>query len=248
MTAGRYHCAGIVRPVTLERVTFLIIIIVALLAIIAVVLIFNTMAARKRRQAEADALAQRTYAPRDPFSSADDDAVRGDPRTLRPGDLVEVRGETFAVRGTLTLNQSGFTWTENFLDTGMGDRGWISVEDDPDLEVVHWRELKNVTVTPGPATVEVDGHRYTSDEAGSAQFTSQGTTGLAPNGSMRYHDYSAGSDRLSFEDFGGGWECARGQVLSRAEYRIYPAASGPEGPGPAGPGGGGRGPAGPAPR
>ena len=208
--------------------TTLLIIIVALLAIIAVVVVFNFLIARKKRQAETDALANRTYAPRDPFSSADDDAVRGDPRSLKPGDLVEIRGETFAVRGTLRLMQDGYTWTENFLDTGVGDRAWISVEDDPDLEVVRWRELKGVTVTPGPPTVDVDGRRFTSDESGSARFASAGTTGLAASGTMRYHDYEAGPDRLSFEDYGGGWECARGEVLSRSEYRIYPSNPGPE--------------------
>lgn len=76
---------------------FLLIIVIALLAIIVVVLVFNVLSKRKREQAERDALYSRTYQPRDPFSTADDDAVRGDPRQLKPGDLVEIRGETFAV-------------------------------------------------------------------------------------------------------------------------------------------------------
>lgn len=207
---------------------FLLIIVIALLAIIVVVLVFNVLSKRKREQAERDALSSRTYAPRDPFSSADDDAVRGDPRGLKPGDLVEIRGETYAVRGTLRLSQDGFSWAENFLDTGLGNKAWISVEDDPDLEVVLWRELRGVTIAPGAAYVDLDGRRYVDDEAGNAQFTSFGTTGLAQVGRMRYHDYEAGNDRLSFEDYGSGWECARGEVLSHSEYRIYPSNSGPE--------------------
>ncbi|PYE12986.1 uncharacterized protein DUF4178 [Williamsia limnetica] len=205
----------------------LLIIIIAILAVIAVVLLFNVIGTRRERQArEAQGVRDRTYAPRDPFSSADDDAVRGDPRALKPGDMVDIRGEMFAVRGTLTLSQSGFSWTENFLDTGTGRKAWVSVEEDPDLEVVLWEELTGVTVAPGPDTIDVDGRRYTSDEAGSARFSSQGTTGLA-TGNMSYHDYTAGDDRLSFEDFGSGWECARGRVLARAEYRIFPADTGP---------------------
>ncbi|MGV9709254.1 DUF4178 domain-containing protein [Gordonia sp. NPDC003424] len=206
----------------------LLIIIVALLLIIAIVVVFNFLGNRKLRQAETDAVRQRAYQPGDPFSTADDDAVRGDPRNLKPGDLVEIRGETYAVRGTLRLTQSGYVWTENFLDTGSGHKAWISVEDDPDLEVVLWQELSGVTLAPGPATVELDGHRYASDEAGSAQFTSAGTTGLAGAGAMRYHDYEAGAARLSFEDFGSGWECARGDVLGRSDYRIYPTSSTPD--------------------
>ncbi|MEE3849860.1 DUF4178 domain-containing protein [Gordonia sp. LSe1-13] len=200
----------------------LLIIIVALLLIIAVVVVFRFLSDRKAQKADADALRDRAYGPRDPFSTADDDAVRGDPRQLKPGDLVELRGETFAVRGTLRLSQSGFEWTENFLDTGTGRKAWISVEDDPDLEVVLWHECKGVTVSPGPDAVELDGRRYHSDEAGSADFASTGTTGLGGRGSMRYHDYEAGDERLSFEDFGSGWECARGEVIARSEYRIYP--------------------------
>ncbi|WP_238421817.1 DUF4178 domain-containing protein [Gordonia sp. 'Campus'] len=207
---------------------FLLIIIVALLAIIAVVVIFNFLGNRKARQAEQDALRDRTYRPGDPFSSADDDSVYGDPRDLKPGDLVELRGETYAVRGTLRLSQDGYTWTENFLDTGVGSKAWISVEDDPDLEVVLWRELSGVAVTPGPDTVEIEGRRYRSEEAGSARFTSAGTTGVATSGRMAYHDYEAGPDRLSFEDYGSGWECARGEVLSRTDYRIYPTNPAPE--------------------
>ncbi|MFW0783210.1 DUF4178 domain-containing protein [Gordonia sp. CPCC 206044] len=205
----------------------LLIIIVALLAIIAVVVLFNFLGARKTRRAEEEALHERAHGPRDPFSTADDDSVRGDPRTLKPGDLVDLRGSTFAVRGTLQLSQGGFRWTENFLDTGTGRKAWISVEDDPDLEVVLWHELTGVTLTPGPATLELDGHRYVSDESGGADFTSVGTTGLTARGSMRYHDYEAGDERLSFEDFGSGWECARGEVIDRGEYRIYPTNPSP---------------------
>ena len=209
---------------------FLLIIIVALLAIIAVVVIFNFLGNRRARQAEQDALRERTYRPGDPFSSADDDSVYGDPRDLKPGDLVELRGQTYAVRGTLRLTQDGYTWTENFLDTGVGSKAWISVEDDPDLEVVLWHEVPGAAVTPGPDTVELEGRRYQSEEAGSARFTSAGTTGVATSGRMAYHDYQAGDDRLSFEDYGSGWDCARGELLSRADYRIYPTNPAPETP------------------
>nr|WP_223205114.1 DUF4178 domain-containing protein [Gordonia jinghuaiqii] len=208
----------------------MLIIIVALLAIITVIVVFNFLGKRKAAQAQADALRDRTYRPGDPFSSADDDSVYGDPRNLKPSDLVELRGETYAVRGTVRLTQDGYTWTENFLDTGLGTKAWISVEDDPDLEVVLWQELTGVAVTPGADTVEIEGRSYRSEEAGTARFTSAGTTGLAASGRMAYHDYQAGDDRLSFEDYGSGWECARGEVLQRADYRIYPSNPAPETP------------------
>lgn len=204
----------------------LLIVILALLAIVVVYLVFERVARSRAQKAEAEAgLRERTYGPRDPFSSADSDAVHGDPRTLAPGDIIDIRGDSFAVRGTLTLTQDGFSWTENFLDTGTGRRAWISVEDDPDLEVVLWNEVDRPTITPGPETIDFDGRSFVSEEAGSARFSSTGTTGLT-TGVMEYHDYEAGPARLSFENFGSGWECARGEVLAHAEYRIYPSDDG----------------------
>jgi len=209
-------------------VKYAVIIIIALLLIIAVAVVFNTLAANATRKAEAEALRNRTYRPGDPFSTADDDAVRGDPRQLKPADLVDIRGTTFAVRGVIRFTQDGYNWIEAHLDTGTGQRVWLSVEDDPDLEVVQWVELGGVTVTPGPPTIDFEGRRYNYDEDGAASFTSAGTTGAATSGTMRYHDYEAGNARLSFEDYGSGWEAARGEVLARSELRIYPSNPSPE--------------------
>ena len=209
---------------------YAVIIIIALLLIIAAAVVFNVLSARAARKSEADALRNRTYSPGDPFSSADDDAVRGNPRQLKPSDLLDIRGTTFAVRGIIRFTQEGYNWIEAHLDTGTGRRGWLSVEDDPDLELVLWHDLQGVTLVPGPPTVDFEGRRYSYDEDGSATFTSAGTTGVATNGKMRYHDYEAGSHRLSFEDFGSGWEAARGAVLARDEVRIYPSTPAPESP------------------
>lgn len=211
-------------------VEYAVIIIVLLLVIIAVIVVFNVLAANATRKAEAEALRNRTYRPGDPFSSADDDAVYGDPRELKPADLVDIRGTTFAVRGVIRFTQDGYNWIEAHLDTGLGQRIWLSVEDDPDLEVVQWEELENATLTPGPVNLDFDGRQYAYSEDGSATFTSVGTTGVATGGRVRYHDYKAGSARLSFEDYGTGWEAARGHVLARGEYRIYPSNQAPEAP------------------
>ncbi|MDR7280159.1 DUF4178 domain-containing protein [Catenuloplanes atrovinosus] len=163
----------------------------------------------------------------DPFHTRDEDALRGDPRTLAPGDIVEIRGTSWAVRGSLRLTEGSWSWTEHLIDDAAGGQAWLSVEEDPDLAVVLWREVPAVTVTPGPATVELDGRRYTSDESGLARFTSTGTTGLDATGTVRYHDYEAKDGALlSFESYGdsGTWEAARGEQLVRAEFRIYPQA------------------------
>ncbi|MFI6227242.1 DUF4178 domain-containing protein [Micromonospora echinospora] len=174
---------------------------------------------------------QRPSAPTvaDPFRDHDADALRGDPRRLRPGDLVEIRQVTYAVRGSLHLTEGGWSWAEHLLDTADGTRRWLSVEEDPDLELVLWTAEPTATVTPGPATVQFDGRWYRSDESGQARWTATGTTGLAPTGSVRYHDYEASAEaRLSFEKYGDAdWEVARGELLRRPEVMVYPQA-GPE--------------------
>ncbi|MBN6038755.1 DUF4178 domain-containing protein [Amycolatopsis sp. 195334CR] len=163
----------------------------------------------------------------DPFGSADVDAVRGDPRELAPGALVEIRGESYGVRGTLRLTEDGWSWTEHLLENAAGRRFWLSVEEDPELELVLFTALSDVTVTPGK-TIELDGRSYRHQESGTATFTAEGTTGLDSGGTVHYQDYAAGDDaRLSLESYGesGKWEVSRGEVLSRYEVRTYPAGN-----------------------
>ncbi|MGS2613994.1 DUF4178 domain-containing protein [Micromonospora sp. LZ34] len=168
--------------------------------------------------------------PGDPLRDRDADALRGDPRRLQPGDLVEIRQVTYAVRGTIRLVEGGWSWAEHLLDDAGGVRRWLSVEEDPELELVLWTAEPAATVTPGAPTIDFAGRRYTWDESGQARYTAIGTTGLDPNGTMRYYDYQApGGARLSFEAYGeAGWEVAQGEVLHRAEVMIYPQSGAAE--------------------
>lgn len=163
----------------------------------------------------------------DPFRQADEDAdaLRGDPRRLRPGDIVEIRGTSYAVRGTLRFTEGSWSWAEHLLDDAHGAKVWLSVEEDPDLELVLWHGVPSATITPGAPTVDFDGRRYTSEESGRAKYAATGTTGLDPVGVVRYHDYAAPDGaKLSFESYGdsGGWEVGRGERLHRPEIQIYP--------------------------
>lgn len=161
----------------------------------------------------------------DPLRDRDADALRGDPRRLKPGDLVEVRGGvTYAVRGSVRLVEGAWSWTEHLLDDADGVRRWLSVEEDPELELVLWTAEPGTTITPGAQAIDFAGRRYRWNESGRARYTAVGTTGLDPNGTLRYHDYQAsGGARLSFEAYGdAGWEVARGERLHRSEVMIYP--------------------------
>ncbi len=190
-------------------------------AAIAVVVIIVVRALRRRATRPPG-----TSRHPDPFHDADADALRGDPTALKPGDLAEIKGHTYAVRGTLRFAAGAWTWSEHLLDNGDGPRTWLSVEHDPDLELALWTQVPSATVRPGTPTVDFDGRRYVRDEAGRARFTSVGTTGLDPDGTVEYQDYAApDGPLLSFERFGSAgsadWEVARGERLHRAELRIF---------------------------
>ena len=163
-------------------------------------------------------------APGDPFRDRDTDALRGDPRALKPGDIVEIRQVPYTVRGSVHLVEGGWSWAEHLLDDAGGVKRWLSVEAEPDLEMVLWASEPGATVTPGAPTLEIAGRRYNWDESGQARYTATEGTGLDPRGTMRYHDYQApGGARLSFEAYGeAGWEVNLGEELRRAEVMIYP--------------------------
>jgi hypothetical protein len=102
----------------------------------------------------------------------------------------------------------------------------VSVEEDPDLEVVLWRETEEVTAPDGKS-MAVGGVTYRKEEDGTATYTSEGTTTLAERGSVEYVDYEGPDGKaLSFERFDGGkWEAGLGESVALPAMRVYPAGS-----------------------
>ena len=149
-----------------------------------------------------------------------------DVRTLRAGDMVDYGGTLYFVRGSLRLREGGYGWSEHFLDDSQGRRCWISVEEDPDLEVVLWQPTEAVS-EPGGDSMEVEGVQYRLEERGNASYTSEGTTTVAGTGTVEYVDYrGAGERALSFERFdGGAWEAGLGETVALSALRVYPASS-----------------------
>lgn len=205
----------------------LIIILVLLLILVAVGAVVIGVRSRSRREEHA-ARPQ----PSDPFHTGDQDSLRGDPRTLKAADIVEVRGEPFTVRGTVRLTEGGWTWSEHLLDDAKGKQVWLGVEEDPDLVLSLWTPLGADTdearpPQPGAKTIEFGGRTYTSEESGTAEYRSEATTGLNEHGEVRYHDYEAADgSMLGFEAYGDAdWEASLGEELSRYDVRIYPASA-----------------------
>ena len=136
---------------------------------------------------------------------------------------------SYAVRGSVHLVEGGWSWAEHLLDDAEGDKRWLSVEEDPDLELVLWTAEPAATSPPAP--------RPSTSPAAATPGRSPARPATPPpaapastrSGTMRYHDYRRpGGARLSFEAYGeAGWEVARGEQLHRADVMIYPQA-GPE--------------------
>ncbi|HEY9472448.1 MAG TPA: DUF4178 domain-containing protein [Mycobacteriales bacterium] len=194
----------------------LALILLALIALVAV-LVYRMRAANRPPAPRPD------VGPVDPLR--DHEGVT-DVRTVRAGDMIDYAGLLYFVRGSLRLTEGGYSWSEHFLDDARGHRCWISVEEDPDLEVVLWRPTDAVT-EPGGKTMQVDGVTYTRDEDGTASYRSEGTTTVAEHGGVEYVDYTGPDGRtLSFERFDGGpWEAGLGETLAQESIRVYPASS-----------------------
>jgi hypothetical protein len=194
----------------------LLLILIALAALIVIVL------RGRRREPQETAPAP----PRDPFASVGE--VAGDPRTLKAGDMVEYLGARYFVRGSVRLREGGFTWDEHLLeaDTTAGRKVWVSVEEDPDLEVVWWTEAEIGDLVPDQPAITFDGVEYRRDEHGTAGYRTEGTTGLGENGRVEYADYEASGGRyLSFERYNGGaWEAGTGERVPRGTMTIYPGS------------------------
>lgn len=198
--------------------------LVVLLIVVAVLGAFIAIQLRKRNGAE------RTSArgePTDPFHTGDTDSLRGDPRSLEAGDIVELRGLSYTVRGSVRLSEGGWTWSEHLLDDAKGTQVWLGVEEDPDLVLSLWTPVEEAELSPGPKEIEFDGRTYRSEESGTATYRSEATTGLSEQGTVRYHDYeSSDGAMLGFESHGdAGWEISTGEELTRYEVRIYPASA-----------------------
>ncbi|MGI9016927.1 MAG: DUF4178 domain-containing protein [Euzebya sp.] len=145
---------------------------------------------------------------------------------LAPGSVITYDGRDWTVRGSLSMNTGGATWSEHLLDDTTTKR-WLSVEVDTDVELAWWTTRPLGAVSQGSAgdrAVTVDDVQYLLDERGTAQFSATGTTGTTPSGTYTYADYVADGGALaSFERFGdGAWEVGVGHPIALHEVTIYP--------------------------
>jgi hypothetical protein len=206
-------------------VLLVVLVVIVLVLVVAVLLLM----ARRGRETVSHGAPQPAAAPKDPFAAESETA--GDPRALKAGDMVQYLGRQYFLRGSLRMREGGFTWSEHILDADAdGQKIWISVEEDPDLEVVWWTEQDADELLPDKKNITFEGVEYQRVEHGTADYRGEGTTGVAASGRVEYVDYEASGNRyLAFERFlgeggGGSWEASTGERVPNGALTIYPGS------------------------
>lgn len=201
--------------------------IVVVIIILAIGIGIGILVARQRG-AGSDSRPTPAAAPKDPFS--EEDSVAGDPRAIKAGDMLEYLGHRYFVRGSLRMREGGFSWDEHIIDDTEGSKVWISVEEDPDLEVVWWTERELGDLLPDNKTLTVDGVDYLRTEHGTAEYRREGTTGISADGRVEYVDYEGprgkalGFERYLSSDGKGRWEVSVGEQIPSGSLTIYPGS------------------------
>ncbi|GAA1460425.1 DUF4178 domain-containing protein [Nocardiopsis exhalans] len=163
--------------------------------------------------------------PQDPFAASSTTDTAGDPRNIKAGDMIDWGNERTWIRGTLRLSEGGYVWSEHFLEVEGGKR-WLSVEEDPDVELALWTGRPDLTMVPQGKTIELEGVTYKLEEKGSGSYRSEGTTGLKAEGGMDYADYESEDGKLlAFERFDhGSWEVSTGEKIHAGTFTIFPGS------------------------
>ena len=198
----------------MDTVLSLLLVIVLLVAVgLAIALLVGVL----RRRKTVQGLRERSTTV-DPMAAG---PLVSDPRKVKAGDVVVIEETEYIVRGTLTMDEDGYTWKEHLLDASGVERDlrrWLSVEEgESGIEVVLWDRVPGADLAPD-TEVTLNGVTYRRDEKGEARFASTGTTGAATDGTMSYADYlqPGGDGLLSLEKFGTGasWETSTGRALN----------------------------------
>jgi hypothetical protein len=146
----------------------------------------------------------------------------GHPSTLQVGDLVGYRGADFVVRERVDFTERGFSWFELLLDDNR-DRFWLEVEnDDGDLILTRW-DTVDISAATGIAsdTLSLGGQSLRLVESGQAQFRSNGLTGLALSGTMRYRTFRTGESIISVDQWADdSWEGSTGKQIDSVEIAV----------------------------
>jgi hypothetical protein len=203
--------------------------VVIILVVVAAVAGYFWWRAQQQKAAQQAASA-RPAPPVDPLANWTSSGGDEQFYKLKPGDLVKTDNGDFLVRGTIAYSDGGYAWSEHLLDDAMGNKRWLSVENDEGLEISAWQRIPEVDVENGSAgdrSVVARGVAYKLVERGNAKYNAVGTTGTAPVGTSEYVDYEAADGSLlSYERYDdGAWEVGLGRKVLPSELEVFPGGA-----------------------
>lgn len=143
---------------------------------------------------------------------------------LQLNDIVSHFGTDYIIEGRLDYWDDGDTWVTYRLVDG-DDEVWLAVEQDDDLDVSLWREVKDLRPTnPMPEFLEYRGQRLRMVERGEARVNQQGKVARKTGVNLKYYEYEGDDDAMiSVEDWGSGdVEVFWGEEVNPAGLDILP--------------------------
>lgn len=199
--------------------------VATLVAVVVVLVVAGAVAVviRSRQKAVTAGPDRSAVVPVDPLGPQDN--LGGDPWQIKAGDVVAQGGERAFIRGSVRIREGAYQWVEHFFEAdASGQRRWLSVEEDPDLQLAVWQDRPELDVDPNATTVQVDGITFRQVEQGHATYRTEGTTGLPASGTVDYVDFESGDGHLlGLERFdNGSWEASIGHGVGAHTLTIYP--------------------------
>jgi hypothetical protein len=143
---------------------------------------------------------------------------------LQLNDIVSHFGTDYIIEGRLDYWDDGDTWVTYRLVDG-NNEVWLAVEQDDDLDVSLWREVKDLHLpSPLPEFLEYRGQRLRMVERGEARVNQQGKVARKTGVNLKYYEYEGDDNAmLSVEDWGGGdVEVFWGEEINPAGLDILP--------------------------
>ncbi len=153
-----------------------------------------------------------------------------DPSSMEPtvhdldlNDIVSFLGTDYMVEGEVKYNQEGYTWKEYMLVDGEDIR-WLCVEQDDQLEVSFWEQIKDLQVMPPvEENLEYEGTMYRMFERGQARAEQRGETGRKQKHKVKFWEFEGNDgEYLAVEKWGSEIEVSKGRDIEPDMLDILP--------------------------
>jgi hypothetical protein len=117
--------------------------------------------------------------------------------TLKPGDVVIHFDVTYVVEQRITYHQQGFFWFDYRLDDGGGQKAWLSVADDDELELAFFHPVDDLELPfPPPKEFVYQGTQFEFEEGGRIDAKIDRGTGSETRTVVEAYDYESEDGRL----------------------------------------------------